>query len=50
MGTSTSFRILPNPLLSTVNPFAEETLARDTIAVLYSAYVSAERRGTEIEL
>jgi hypothetical protein len=25
-------------------------LARDTIAVLYSAYVSAERRGMEVEV
>jgi len=25
-------------------------LARDTIAVLYSAYVSAERRGREVEI
>ena len=25
-------------------------LARDTVAVLYGAYVSAERRGAEVEL
>ena len=31
-------------------PLSGGELARDTIAVLYSAYVSAERRGVEVEL
>ena len=31
-------------------PSSGGDLARDTIAVLYSAYVSAERRGTEVEV
>jgi predicted dehydrogenase len=31
-------------------PLSGGDLARDTIAVLYSAYVSAERRGTEVEI
>jgi len=32
------------------SPLASGELARDTIAVLYSAYLSAERRGAEVEL
>lgn len=31
-------------------PLSSGELARDTIAVIYSAYVSAERRGTEVEI
>jgi predicted dehydrogenase len=31
-------------------PLASAALARDTVAVLYSAYVSAERRGQEVEI
>jgi predicted dehydrogenase len=31
-------------------PLSGGALARDTIAVLYSAYVSAERRGAEVEI
>jgi predicted dehydrogenase len=31
-------------------PLSSGDLARDTIAVLYSAYVSAERRGMEVEV
>lgn len=31
-------------------PLAGGELARDTIAVLYSAYLSAERRGAEVEI
>jgi predicted dehydrogenase len=31
-------------------PLSSGELARDTIAVLYSAYLSAERRGTEVAL
>ncbi len=31
-------------------PLANGILARDTIAVLYSAYLSAERRGREVEI
>lgn len=31
-------------------PLSSGELARDTIAVLYSAYVSAERRGVEVEI
>lgn len=31
-------------------PLANGELARDTIAVLYSGYVSAERRGAEVEI
>ena len=31
-------------------PLSGAELARDTIAVLYSAYVSAERRGAEVEI
>jgi predicted dehydrogenase len=31
-------------------PLACGELARDTIAVIYSAYLSAERRGTEVEI
>ena len=31
-------------------PLSGGELARDTIAVLYSAYVSAERRGAELEI
>ncbi len=32
------------------SPLSSGELARDTIAVLYSAYVSAERRGAEVNL
>ena len=32
------------------SPLASGELARDTMAVLYSAYLSAERRGTEVEI
>jgi predicted dehydrogenase len=32
------------------SPLSSGEMARDTIAVLYSAYLSAERRGTEVEL
>jgi len=32
------------------DPLCGGELARDTIAVLYSAYLSAERRGTEVEI
>ncbi len=31
-------------------PLSNGELARDTIAVLYTAYVSAEKRGTEVEI
>jgi predicted dehydrogenase len=31
-------------------PLSDGPLARDTIAVLYSAYLSAERRGAEVEI
>ncbi len=31
-------------------PLADGRLARDTIAVIYSAYLSAERRGQEVEV
>ncbi len=31
-------------------PLADATLAADSIAVLYSAYLSAERRGAEVEI
>jgi len=31
-------------------PLSNGALARDTMAVLYSAYVSAERRGAEVEI
>jgi predicted dehydrogenase len=31
-------------------PLSGGELARDTVAVLYSAYLSAERRGTEVEI
>ncbi len=31
-------------------PLSGAELARDTVAVLYSAYLSAERRGTEVEI
>jgi predicted dehydrogenase len=31
-------------------PLSSGELARDSIAVLYSAYLSAERRGTEVEI
>lgn len=31
-------------------PLSGGALARDTVAALYSAYVSAERRGTEVEI
>jgi predicted dehydrogenase len=31
-------------------PLSSAELARDTIAVLYSAYLSAERRGAEVEI
>lgn len=31
-------------------PLSGAELARDTIAVLYSAYLSAERRGAEVEI
>jgi predicted dehydrogenase len=31
-------------------PLSGAELARDTIAVLYSAYLSAERRGEEVEI
>ncbi len=31
-------------------PLSSGELARDTIAVIYSAYLSAERRGTEVEI
>ncbi|MBZ5566185.1 MAG: gfo/Idh/MocA family oxidoreductase, partial [Acidobacteriia bacterium] len=31
-------------------PLSGGELARDTIAVLYSAYLSAERRGAEVEI
>ena len=31
-------------------PLCGGQLARDTIAVLYSGYVSAERRGREVEI
>ena len=31
-------------------PLSGVELARDTVAVLYSAYLSAERRGTEVEI
>ncbi len=31
-------------------PLAGAELARDTVAVLYSAYLSAERRGAEVEI
>lgn len=31
-------------------PLANGELGRDTVAVLYSAYVSAERRGAEVEI
>jgi len=31
-------------------PLSSGELARDTMAVLYSAYLSAERRGAEVEL
>jgi predicted dehydrogenase len=32
------------------SPLSDGGLARDTIAVLYSAYLSAERRGAEVEI
>jgi predicted dehydrogenase len=32
------------------DPLAGGELARDTVAVLYSAYLSAERRGVEVEI
>ena len=31
-------------------PLSGAELARDTIAVLYSAYLSAERKGVEVEI
>jgi len=31
-------------------PLSEGELARDTVVVLYSAYLSAERRGSEVEI
>ena len=31
-------------------PVSGLALARDTVAVLYSAYLSAERRGAEVEI
>ena len=31
-------------------PLSGLELARDTVAVLYSAYLSAERRGAEVEI
>lgn len=32
------------------SPISSGELARDSIAVLYGAYLSAERRGAEVEL
>jgi predicted dehydrogenase len=32
------------------DPLSGAELARDTVAVLYSAYLSAERKGTEVEI
>ena len=31
-------------------PLSSGELARDTVAVLYGAYLSAERRGAEVEI
>ena len=49
-GYPQEFQDFVESICSDREPLAGGELARDTIAVLYSAYVSAERRGAEVEI
>jgi len=39
-----------NCILTNQSPQSDSNLARDVIAVLYSAYVSAEKNGLEVKI
>jgi predicted dehydrogenase len=49
-GYPQEFQDFAESLRDNREPLANGILARDTIAVLYSAYLSAERSGTEVEI
>ena len=49
-GYPQEFQDFMESIAASRSPLSSGELARDTIAVLYSAYLSAERRGVEVEL
>jgi predicted dehydrogenase len=49
-GYPQEFQDFMESIASNREPLSGGELARDTVAVLYSAYVSAERRGPEVEI
>lgn len=49
-GYSHEFQDFVECLVNSREPLSSGDLARDTVGVLYSAYVSAERRGMEVEV
>lgn len=49
-GYTHEFQDFVDSLVSGRQPLSGAELARDTIGVLYSAYLSAERKGTEVEV
>lgn len=49
-GYTHEFQDFMESIAANRDPLSGGELARDTVAVLYSAYLSAERRGSEVEL
>ncbi len=49
-GYSREFQDFVESIAANREPLSGAELARDTVATLYSAYLSAERRGTEVEI